>query len=265
MPQPSPRSWKNTRIASKKSISGWSELGEDGQGLRSVTQGVRRAVAEQRLGRDRVVAAVAERVAAQQPPAGQHGAAQYAVALDRLHRVVRAGRVVLAAARQRRRDHALVERGSGRARCGARAGSLRLSPARRRAAHAVDELGQRAAHAAACPRARPGPSRPGARRRRSPSRRAGARPPARTPRAARASRACGRRRRRRGATRTARAADPSSGALLARERVEHQEPVGLRAALPVDALELGAARQPARRLPPRPDISPAARRRAGPH
>ena len=33
--------------------------------------------------------------------------------------------------------------------------------------------------------------------------------------------------------------------LLARERVQHQEPVGLRAALPVDALELGAARESA--------------------
>jgi len=31
---------------------------------------------------------------------------------------------------------------------------------------------------------------------------------------------------------------------LARERVEHEEPVGLGAALPVDALELGASRQP---------------------
>ena len=35
------------------------------------------------------------------------------------------------------------------------------------------------------------------------------------------------------------------GALLARERVEDEVPVGLRAALPVDALELGTARQPA--------------------
>ena len=65
---------------------------------------------EQRLVRDRVVAAVAPRVAAQQPPARQHEAAQPArrsrTACDR---VVRAGRQVLAAPRQQRRDEALVE------------------------------------------------------------------------------------------------------------------------------------------------------------
>ena len=192
---------------------------------------------------DRVVAAVAERVAAQQPPAGQHGAAQYAVALDRLHRVRRAGRVVLAAARERRRDEALVEPDRGEH---DRAASSRVAPPAPRAAHAVDELGQRAAHAAGSPRARPARARPDARRRRSPTRRAAARPPAQN-----ASRSTRFTRVRSTAPPTRRDTEsprrgPSSGTrLLARERVEHEEPVGLRAALPVDALELGAARQPA--------------------
>ena len=64
---------------------------------------------EQRLVRDRVVAAVAERVAAQQAPAREHEAARRAVGAHRLDGVVRAGRQVLAAPRQQRRDEALVE------------------------------------------------------------------------------------------------------------------------------------------------------------
>src|SRR3712207_7435977 len=48
------------------------------------------------LFRSRVVPAVAPRVAAEHAPDGQHGAAQYAEALDRLHRVRRAARVVAA-------------------------------------------------------------------------------------------------------------------------------------------------------------------------
>ena len=67
------------------------------------------AALEQRLGRDRVVAPVAPRVAAQQPPARQHEAAQRAVVAHGLDRVVRARRQVLAAPRQQRRDEALVE------------------------------------------------------------------------------------------------------------------------------------------------------------
>ena len=67
------------------------------------------AALEQRLGRDRVVAPVAPRVAAQQPPAREHEAAPRAVVAHGLDRVVRARRQVLAAARQQRRDEALVE------------------------------------------------------------------------------------------------------------------------------------------------------------
>src|SRR4051794_41470640 len=52
---------------------------------------------------------MAEGVAAQQAPAGQDDAAQYAVPRDRLYGVARARRLVLAAARQRRRDEPLVE------------------------------------------------------------------------------------------------------------------------------------------------------------
>ena len=88
------------------------------------------------LGLDGVVAAVAPRVAAQQPPAGEHEPAQYAVALDRLHarRPSRSARTCSAAAAAAREP--LVERGSGRR--DARAGASRVpaSPRRRPARRA---------------------------------------------------------------------------------------------------------------------------------
>src|SRR5687767_14086812 len=77
--------------------------------LRRGSWAVGRARAEEALLLDGIEAAVAPRVAAKEPPGGQHDAAQYAVALDGLQRVRRAGRVVLAAPRESRRDDALVE------------------------------------------------------------------------------------------------------------------------------------------------------------
>ena len=62
---------------------------------------------------DGVVAAVAERVAARQAPGGQDRAADDAQLANRLHGVGRAGGLVLAAARERRRDQALVEADRG--------------------------------------------------------------------------------------------------------------------------------------------------------
>src|SRR5688500_1108937 len=54
------------------------------------------------------MAPVRPRIAAQQAPAGEHQPAQYAVPPDRLYGVGGAGRLVLAAARESRRDHPLV-------------------------------------------------------------------------------------------------------------------------------------------------------------
>src|SRR5205807_9463559 len=68
-----------------------------------------RTGAEQALGLDRVVAAVAPGVAAQHAPAGEDEAAERAVSPDRLDRVARAGGVVLAVRSQRGRHHQLVE------------------------------------------------------------------------------------------------------------------------------------------------------------
>src|SRR5579875_1480614 len=63
---------------------------------------------EQPLGLNRVIASAAEGVAAQKPPAGEDEPPQYAVSLDRLHRVFGAGGVVLAARSEHRRDGVLV-------------------------------------------------------------------------------------------------------------------------------------------------------------
>src|ERR1700677_2487582 len=56
-----------------------------------------------------IVSAVAPRVAPEQPPQGEHRAAKYAVLPDRIDRVVRARRLVLAAPRQDRREHPLID------------------------------------------------------------------------------------------------------------------------------------------------------------
>jgi len=60
--------------------------------------GVYRTSAERESIGDGVEAAVTERVAAQNPPAGEKKAADHPEALDRFHRVPRAGRLVTAAA-----------------------------------------------------------------------------------------------------------------------------------------------------------------------
>src|SRR5690242_11223677 len=88
-------------IASKKSISGWRTLAKN-TGL--VGNG-----AEQRLRRDGVVAAVAEGIAAQQPPGRQHRTSHQTIAADRLDGVLRARRVVFAATREGGRDRPLVD------------------------------------------------------------------------------------------------------------------------------------------------------------
>ena len=76
-------------------------------------RGAALAALEQRLVRDRVVAPVAPRVAAQQPPAREHEAAQDAVVAHGVDGVLRARRQVLAAPRQQRRDEAHVEADRG--------------------------------------------------------------------------------------------------------------------------------------------------------
>src|SRR5437868_11975486 len=86
-------------------------MGTMGSGVRGfgpAHPGRGRRQTEETLILDRVVAAVTPRVAAQQPPAGQDQAPEYAEAADRLRGVGRAGGLVLAAAREERRDHALV-------------------------------------------------------------------------------------------------------------------------------------------------------------
>ena len=159
-----------------------------------------------------VIAAVAERIAAQQAPGRENGAAQYAVRADRLHRVGRAGRVVLAAARQRRRDHPLVARGSAQSdRRSCRAHDSRRWRSFRRLVRPHAGPSRRPARRARCgrppaPRARRARARRGARRRRT-SDPAGSRS-ASAQNASRSSRltGCARPRRRPCATPTARAA-----------------------------------------------------------
>ena len=172
-------------------------------------------------------------------------------------RVARAGRLVLAAARKRRRDHAAGRAGSGRSRPRAqrsvmpasarpRLGSTQLAAqlgagtpvqtlalgqlARVRAAPTITTS---CAVAAAWRLARSNASRS--------SRLTG----------------CGRRRRRPCATPTGRGAARLAGSSPSpRERVQDEVPVAVRAALAVDALELGAARQAAA-------LGPARRRTSG--
>ena len=143
-PQRSPTvSWKNTMTLSKTSISGCRMLAMMGHQEWGV--GVGRV-------RNRRWAATGSK-----PPwlnglqrSSRHPAstrpAQYAELADRLDRVGRAGRLVLAAPRQRRRDHALVEPRSAPA-TSRRARALTSAPGRafgRRAprarAHALEAL-----------------------------------------------------------------------------------------------------------------------------
>ena len=182
---------------------------------------------------------MAERVAAQQPPRRKDRSFEHAIAIDRLHRVLRAGRVVLAAPRERGRDPALVRADR----------PDRQKPSRKRSV----------------PQPRPSTSSESAER-----------IPLRPSRSAR-SRAIGARdddvvgargqprglvperlAQHRvdavavdGATDAARDGQAKPGAveprpvLPMRERVEDEETIALRATLPIDALELRAARQPA--------------------
>src|SRR5689334_13189049 len=69
----------------------------------------RSAVTEDALLVDRVVAPVAPRIAAQQPPSREDQPAQYAVLLNGLRGVVGAAWLVLAARRQQRGRDPLVE------------------------------------------------------------------------------------------------------------------------------------------------------------
>src|SRR5689334_22107287 len=116
----------------------WSRLGRGGAARRwaakprlnarsAATIGAR---SEHSLGLDRIVSAIAPRIAPKQAPPRKHQAPKYAVPLDRLDRVAGARRLVLAAPRDRRRDEALVgdDRGRHQAPQEACGGSARSSP-----------------------------------------------------------------------------------------------------------------------------------------
>ena len=119
-------SWKNTRTDSRDVDQRLEDVGEERSWL-----GVRARAgrgAEEALRLDRVEAAVAPRVAAQQPPRGEHQPAQYAELPDRLRRRRASRSARTAAPRQRRRDHALVERDRRAARSRARERLTRRAP-----------------------------------------------------------------------------------------------------------------------------------------
>src|SRR5271157_2358187 len=67
------------------------------------------SVAEDALRVDRVIAAVAERVAAQQAPDREHHPAGYAFALNRLDGIARASGLVLASPRQKWREDSAIQ------------------------------------------------------------------------------------------------------------------------------------------------------------
>ncbi len=217
---------------------------------------------EHPLGLHRIVPAVAPRVAPEQPPHREHQAPKYAVLPDRIDRIARARRLVLAAPRHRRREHPLVDDDRREHnRPGDRAGAVcgrRLRPSRPRGCSRTlllgrrprrwrspalgDQLGER--------RVEPGQALALGQLARL---RAGhdddvlsgaqlGLSAERTPRAAAASRGCARRRHRP----CGRPTDPAADARRRiGERVEHEMAVGRRAPLPVHTLELGAARQAA--------------------
>jgi hypothetical protein len=89
---------------------------------------------EQALILDRIQPSVTPRVTTKHPPAGEDKPAQYAESLHRLRRVLRAGRVVLAARPEHGREQALIrpqrnqDRNAHRSHC--RAPSQRCSPRR---------------------------------------------------------------------------------------------------------------------------------------
>src|SRR3954447_14997078 len=98
-PQLSPTSLcQKRRTASLMSMSGCRTLART-----SIVRSARGVVwLEEPLTFDRVVPAVAPGIASQQPPAGEHCAADHAVGANRFDRVRRARRMVLAAIRQKR-------------------------------------------------------------------------------------------------------------------------------------------------------------------
>ena len=239
---------------------------------------------EHSLGLDRIVSAVAPRVAPQQAPPREHQAPKYAVLPHRFDRVARARGLVLAAPRDRRRDQPLVERRSAlRARPRAqRARRLPERAVRRRAAapgrsfmpppprrlltrdRPSGSLGARSsrrpARASSSASAASSPRAPRARRARAASGRAttttswpGAQ--VRAPLRAKASRSRRLTLLRSTAPPTLRDTDrptPRSLRRRVRERVEDELAVGRRAALAVHALELRAAREPAAAASRRP-------------
>src|SRR5690242_18165817 len=89
------------------------------------------ALAEQGLLLDVVESAVAQRVAAEEPPGGEDKAPEYAVGPDRLHRIFGTARVVAAAVAERGRDRPLVgtNGGDGDRAQSRHASALRASPA----------------------------------------------------------------------------------------------------------------------------------------
>src|SRR3989442_10371957 len=108
-------------IASLTSISGWRTLA-----MTNMSVGGSRARTEEALLLHRVEAAVAQRVAAEEAPPGEHEAAQHPVAADRFGRVGGAGRIVPAARRHQRGYEPPVEGYGG----GDYPGHAAFSPAR---------------------------------------------------------------------------------------------------------------------------------------
>src|SRR5207244_1949102 len=93
------------RRAAVKNVGGRSRLDDYRCGRASRLAAL--LAPEHPLRLDRIVSAVAPRIAPQQPPPGQHETAQKAIPPDRLDGVARARRLVLAAPRKRRRDEPL--------------------------------------------------------------------------------------------------------------------------------------------------------------
>ena len=194
---------------------------------------------EDALGLDGVIAAVAERVAAQDTPRRQHEPAEYAVPLDRLRGVVRARRLVLAPARQQPGRSP-----AGRAGWVRRRRDARSSRVRRGQPGLVEQLADRRLDACRARRGRTTQARRGERRSRRRDRQG-----TRSASAANASRSRRLTRLRSTAPPTFRDTDrpsraESAGSRASRgEHVQDEIPPAVRAALAVHALELGATRE----------------------